>query len=104
MNKKCSFDPLFFFNFEPYYFFLIFGLDGSEDLEKLEETILGMMEKREGGWACTVCGFIKYRKTHVKDHVESKHIRHIGFVCPHCSRVYTGRHSLRSHAAQCSNN
>ena len=73
-------------------------------LEELESTIKSMMAKKEGGWACNVCGFLKLRKAHVKDHVEAKHIQHPGFLCPHCDRVYASRHSLRSHIPTCAYN
>ena len=32
----------------------------------MESTIISMMEKKEGGWACTVCGFIKYREGNLR--------------------------------------
>jgi len=78
------------------------GADGNKgvDIDALEEQIKSLMTKTGGVWYCSLCDFAKTRKDHVKDHVESRHCNRT-FPCPTCGKAYSGRHSLRTHMAQC---
>lgn len=56
------------------------------------------MQKDETGlWYCLQCSFSSRKVSHVKTHVESKHLTTGGFICSVCSKVSATRESLRKH-------
>ena len=75
--------------------------NGSLDEEELEETIENLMLKIEGGYSCTKCEKqtlgTKNARSHMKSHIEGKHIAGLKLKCPHCGRKCSSRKSVKSH-------
>ena len=63
----------------------------------VEEEITAKMTKLENTWACRECPYNSRNKTHVVEHVESKHVEHMGYECPFCNKIYKNRSSYRQH-------
>ena len=73
--------------------------DSSEMSALLEPEILSKMARgasEASAWVCLECGY-QSKKSHVMEHVESKHVDHPGYVCPLCPKVFQTRGSLRQH-------
>ena len=70
--------------------------------EDLDETINSMMEKLETGkYACKVCGKVDNKdKTHMRNHIEGKHISGISHVCGQCGKPYRSRHAMACHVSK----
>ena len=76
----------------------------SGDLDQLEEMVKSMMEKSENNVAngrqkadrCKVCGKEDHG-SHIKDHIEAKHIRGIVLPCNLCEKTFRSRKTLRRH-------
>jgi len=65
---------------------------------ELDDLIGSNMQKDETGlWYCLQCSFSSRKVSHVKTHVESKHLTTGGFICSVCSKVSATRESLRKH-------
>ena len=45
---------------------------------------------------CTVCNKIGH-KTHIKDHIEAKHLEGISILCNHCGQNFRTRSAMRHH-------
>ena len=58
--------------------------------EELNETINSMMEKLQTGkFACKVCGMVDNKdKTHMRNHIEGKHILGVSHECTQCEKYY----------------
>ena len=64
----------------------------------LDEEIISKMTKVDTLWVCNDCPYKSRNKTHVVEHVESKHVlSHGGYECPVCEKVYKVRSSFRQH-------
>ena len=48
--------------------------------------IESMIEKREGGYNCTNCGYTTRITTHMREHVE-KHIEGLEYPCKACNKI-----------------
>ena len=77
--------------------------------EGLEEMLSKSMVKVEGGFSCTNCDKqtfgSKHGRSHMKRHIETKHIAGLEFNCPNCGLKFTSRksvacHVMRSHKLQ----
>lgn len=55
------------------------------------------MYREDGQWKCSDCGYMSTKKNNTHEHVEAKHIRHAGYHCTHCDKVYKTSASLRVH-------
>jgi len=69
----------------------------SDHFLTVEEEITAKMTKLENTWACRECPYNSRNKTHVVEHVESKHVEHMGYECPFCNKIYKNRSSYRQH-------
>jgi len=49
------------------------------------------------GWTCTQCEKITSIKSHMREHIESFHIKDFKLFCKFCSKQYRTRRSLRNH-------
>ena len=76
----------------------------SGDVDQLEEMIKSLMEKSENNLAngrqkadrCKVCGKEDHG-SHIKDHIEAKHIKGIVLLCNLCEKTFSSRKALRRH-------
>ena len=74
------------------------------DVDQFEEMVKSMMEKSENNVAngrqkadrCKVCGKEDHG-SHIKDHIEAKHIRGIVLPCNLCEKTFRSRKTLRRH-------
>merc|ERR1719432_477859 len=79
----------------------------SGDLEELEVRVKSMMEKSQNKLAnglqladrCKVCGK-EGMGSHIKDHIEAKHLEGIAIPCNQCEKTFSTRHALRQHKAK----
>ena len=68
---------------------------------ELDDLIVANMRRDDAGqWFCLQCTFGSRKVSHMKTHIESKHVETGGFVCPTCSKVSATRESLRKHIAR----
>ena len=76
----------------------------SGDVDQLEAMVKSLMEKSENNVAngrqkadrCKVCGKEDHG-SHIKDHIEAKHIRGIVLPCNLCEKTFRSRKTLRRH-------
>ena len=68
------------------------------EMEELEKTINSMVERRDSGWTCKVCGKVSVKKDNLKKHTEL-HIEGIKRPCLTCGKTFKSRDSLSSHKA-----
>ena len=61
-----------------------------------ESLIQSKMTKVDGSWSCTDCGHLTATKSHLYEHVESKHVSS-GYYCQYCQKFCPSRNALRSH-------
>jgi len=74
------------------------GADGNKDpFLTVEDEINMKMHRTETMWACKVCPYGSKNKSHVAEHVEAKHIEHMGYECPNCGKLYKNKSSFRQH-------
>ena len=69
------------------------------DMESIKEQIESFMFKMTEGpthWRCTACEKTTKVKSHMVDHVESKHVL-VPTECPYCNRIFKSRGNCRSH-------
>ena len=59
-----------------------------------------LQKDETGQWFCLQCNFASRKVSHVKTHIESKHVQTGGFICSLCSKVRATRESLRKHIAR----
>ena len=70
------------------------------DYSRLDEQILTMMERVEGGWNCMICTrFVggANSKQNMKHHIEGKHTEGGSLPCNKCGKTYRSREHLRKH-------
>ena len=68
-------------------------------MESIKEQIESYMVKMTEGpthWRCTACEKTTKVKSHMVDHVESKHVL-FPTECPYCNRIFKSRGNCRSH-------
>jgi len=73
--------------------------DGNKEAAERREIIKSHIAKcTDGTWQCVDCGFIKNKRAHVEDHVESNHVS-FSYRCPHlgCDCGYRSKKSLNQH-------
>lgn len=62
--------------------------------------INSMLEKADDGtktWRCTVCRKVGTRKSHMRIHIEGKHIEGASFPCEICGKTSRSRNGLANH-------
>ena len=69
--------------------------------EELDETINSMLERLETGeHACKVCGKIEAKNvSHIRNHIEAKHIEGMSHSCSQCGKLFRSRNSLGNHVS-----
>ena len=55
--------------------------------------IESMIEKREGGYNCTNCGYTSMKTTNMREHVE-KHIEGLEYPCNSCNKIMRSSNTL----------
>merc|ERR1719320_1940763 len=71
----------------------------NKDMESIKEQIESYMVKMTEGpthWRCTACEKTTKVKSHMVDHVESRHVL-VPTECPYCNRIFKSRGNCRSH-------
>jgi len=71
----------------------------NKDMEAIKEQIESYMVKMTEGpthWRCTACDKTTKVKSHMVDHVESRHVL-VPTECPYCNRIFKSRGNCRSH-------
>ena len=79
----------------------------SEDIKELDKKIKTMMSRGDNmirvglktmhsSSVCNICGK-EGRKHHIKDHIETKHLKGLSFPCNICGKTCRTRNSLRIH-------
>ena len=58
--------------------------------------IESIIEKREGRYNCTNCGYTSRQIGHMREHVE-KHIEGLQYPCNSCNKIMSSSHSFRDH-------
>lgn len=65
---------------------------------EMKEILKQHIAKRlDGTWQCVDCGFVKNKRAHVEDHVESNHVS-FSYSCPFsdCEKALEGYRSKKS--------
>jgi len=71
------------------------GADGNKDIDSVVASL--MYKDQDSTWRCCNCDYGSKSSTSVKEHVESRHISHIGFSCPVCQHTCPTRKALKMH-------
>ena len=75
--------------------------NGPVSRQAIEEMFSKLMVKIEGGYSCSECGKqtfgSKHGSSHMKRHIEAKHIPGLEFNCPHCGQTFSTRNSVARH-------
>lgn len=53
-----------------------------------------------GLWLCSVCGYQSKNISHMKNHIEAKHLPYQGYACPHCSEHLKNKIALQNHLSR----
>ena len=82
--------------------FTVVEFSNFENIEELDQTINGMIERVEGGWQrkCLHCGKITRDIAAAREHVET-HIEGLSFPCQYCEKTFRSRSSHRVHSSRC---
>merc|ERR1712204_100605 len=73
-------------------------IKSSVNNDDLDSTISSMMQKNNQGlWSCTICGKSDTYKSHMKNHIEAKHIEGASHLCGQCGKLFRSRNSLAKH-------
>ena len=79
-------------------------INGSISPQGLEEMLSNSMVKIEGGFSCTNCDKqtfgSKNGRSHMKRHIESKHIAGLEFNCHNCGQKFSSRNNLSRHVSR----
>ena len=59
--------------------------DNSRDVRSLISGSDHVMLRIDDKWTCSECGFSRKQKSHVREHVESVHLK-LTVICPVCER------------------
>ena len=78
-----------------------FQYDGTISRRELEDLLSKSMVKIVGGFSCTNCDKktfgSKNGRSHMKRHIEAKHIPGLEFNCPQCGQKFSSRNSVTRH-------
>ena len=66
----------------------------------LDAQLNSMMEKLEGKWTCTACDKFSGKKSHTKQHIESKHTEGITHFCNLCGKHSRSTSALAVHKSK----
>jgi len=75
------------------------GADGNKELkERRDKLIMEYALLENAVWKCTQCEYSTKSKTHMTEHVESKHVDDgLAYACKFCPRTLKSRNTLRLH-------
>lgn len=75
-----------------------------QTIQQLVDSHLTLTHFEDGqkAWKCLSCGKVNKQKTHLRDHVESHHVK-VEHICPEleCGKVYGSTFSLGRHIRKC---
>jgi len=71
------------------------GADGNKEAE-VDDLIQSKIMKVDRSWVCTDCNHTTVNRTHLYEHIESKHVSS-GYNCQFCQKFVPSRNALRSH-------
>jgi len=74
--------------------------DGTDIAKDIESLIQSKMYKEGSTWYCTDCQY-QSTKSHVYEHVESKHIQHPGWQCFYCKKIMKTKADFGRHHKYC---
>jgi len=72
-------------------------------IEDLDERIKNMMEKLNNSWVCKMCAKSD-TKSHIKNHIEAKHIAGVEHPCTICGGTFRSRNTLNVHISRIHDN
>jgi len=62
------------------------GADGNKGPKNNASEVMGMLIKIDEQWTCAECGYARKQKSHVKEHIESVHLK-VTVQCPVCGKA-----------------
>ena len=72
----------------------------SDEAEAVDQAVVAQMQKCEGYWQCTACGWQTKFKTRLYEHVEAKHVETNGYTCPICQKFCPTQKALKIHRSK----
>jgi len=72
------------------------GADGNKAEEDVDQLIQSKILKSDRSWICADCNHSTVNRTHLYEHIESKHVSS-GYNCQYCQKFVPSRNALRSH-------
>lgn len=64
--------------------------------EDVDQLIQSKILKSDRSWICADCNHSAVNRTHLYEHIESKHVSS-GYNCQYCQKFVRSRNALRSH-------
>ena len=68
--------------------------------EELDEKIKSLMDRMEGLWSCKMCQYTAKYITHMKRHIEGRHIDGLSYPCGMCGNTFSSRNCLQAHLSR----
>ena len=65
--------------------------------EEFDEFAESQIQKTPQGWCCSICGQGGQAKTHIKRHIEARHVVLPPQYCNLCNKAAKTSHSMRMH-------
>jgi len=78
-------------------------LDGPKTIEEMHGVVRPCMkvifidDDGHKAWKCLFCEKVSKRKATIERHIEAKHKKPSGLICPVCSEIHANRHALKIH-------
>ena len=79
------------------------GINSSKNSEMDNVNVVELIDKimkrdeEAGEWNCGKCGKAYARKSHIRQHIEAKHIEGVSYSCNICGHVSRSKHALKGH-------
>ena len=64
--------------------------------QEVDQLIQSKILKADRSWVCADCNHTTVNRTHLYEHIESKHVSS-GYNCQYCQKFVPSRNALRSH-------
>ena len=74
-----------------------YGYEGYDVVDAIESK---MWKNSEGVWECRECGYSSKYITHMRNHIEAKHVQTPGYYCLTCSLLFRTKNSLNVHKSK----
>lgn len=65
--------------------------------ELVESKMLKSTQDGQCVWCCTDCDFMTRKRSHLVEHVETKHAQSTGYYCTQCQKTCSTSAALRKH-------